>query len=46
MTGFPLLAHELTSYPEFLDEPRKVYPQSGTALEMAALLRADYDQEG
>jgi hypothetical protein len=39
MTGFPMLAHELTDYPESLDEPRKVYPQSRTSLEMAALLR-------
>jgi hypothetical protein len=46
MTGFPVLAHELTDYPEALDEPRPEGKPSRTAIRMAALLRAGYDEKG
>jgi hypothetical protein len=44
MTGIPMLSRDLTDYPESLDEPRKVYPQSRTSLEMVALLRGEERQ--
>jgi hypothetical protein len=44
MPGFPLLARDLTHYPESLDDPRPVYPQSGTARRMSALLRGEEKQ--
>jgi hypothetical protein len=44
MTGIPMTALDLTDYPESLDDPRPVYPQSGTACRMSALLRAGYEK--
>jgi hypothetical protein len=44
MPGFPLLARDLTDYPEALTAARPVYPQSGTARRMSALLRAGYEK--
>jgi hypothetical protein len=37
--GVPMSTRDLTDYPGSLDEPRQEYPQSGTAREMALLLR-------
>jgi hypothetical protein len=37
--GVPMSTRDLTDYPGSLDEPRQEYPQSGTAREMAVLLR-------
>lgn len=37
--GVPMSAHDLTDYPEALDEPRPEGKPSGTARRMAALLR-------
>jgi hypothetical protein len=39
MTGIPMTALDLTDYLPELDEPRPVYPQSGTARRMSGLLR-------
>ena len=39
LPGVPVSAHDLTDYPEALDEPRPEGRPSGTALRMAALLR-------
>lgn len=44
LPGVPMSTRDLTDYPGSLDEPRQEYPQSGTAREMALLLRTDHEE--
>jgi hypothetical protein len=43
--GVPMSTRDLTDYPDELDEPRQEYPQSGTAREMALLLRQAQERD-
>jgi hypothetical protein len=44
LPGVPMLARDLTDYPEALDSPRPEGTPSRTALRMAALLRGEERQ--
>ena len=43
--GVPMSTRDLTDYPDELDAPRQEYPQSGTAREMALLLRQAQERD-